>query len=550
MLALIGMIIIYKIINAFGKNTFISLVASSIYILYFAIGTDELEKPHATSAVFLLAILWLSLEISDQYIKNLSSRLIPILMLTIISTIIITPQIAFILLVYFLLFYSYQVSSKARPVKDGILVISVILISPILIFAINYGYTGIPHDQYLLAFWPYLNFNKILELGVIHNVIIEHYSLSLISAPGYGGIKSLSLDHLILILKLLRLDFLWPLFMPAPLLIRKIYKNRTQIGKTISIKFLFLFYFTLSAIVTALAAGTVNHFSTYRIFGFFYPIPIIFVSCLWSLTFSFNETRSSALPQKFLIISSILSLIPLSGLLMNHRPELKWNTQYRGNNGVGLNTILENGGNFAIGKFSIKDAYQNQLGWEGKHPSGGIYPAMYEVWKIVGPNIPILSFHIHDYCMLPNCKVIRMTTHRLGQDWSTMYTYQEGTAQQIKDKLISEGVNYFFISFDLPFHSKQHPATLFAPDIMKEELVLKWSDGKNHLLTWADKGGTKLSEQFINKFVEVYWDNRPPSKPVAASSSIYRHILKYEEDLAPFQLPWCTNCEGLAELIE
>jgi hypothetical protein len=304
--------------------------------------------------------------------------------------------------------------------------------------------------------------------------------------------------------------------------------------------------FTIAALIITLLVDTTQRYSLYRFFGFFYPMPLILIGYLWVLDQKYGETKKFEMIGKALISVSILALLPIASITLDDRPELKWSGQYRGNNGVGLKTIMNNGLSFATGEFSIKDAYQHQLGWEGKHPSGGIYPPMYEVWKIIR-NAPVVSFHIHDYCMLPNCNIIRPTTHRFGKSWKTIYDYNNGTIEEVKASLKTEGINYFFISFEIPFWAKQHSDKLFNPDVLEKELEIVWTDGENYLLSWKGNGGYKITPEFIIRFKEKYWENAlPPS--LRPDDVIFNHIKGHEGGLEPFQLPWCTKCSGLVRL--
>ncbi len=546
LLALVGMLIIYQIIKDSGVGGKISLIISVIYITLFTIGIDELEKQHAPLAVFMLGIFWLSTKLLDQYVqKDIGCVKLP-LILVVIVTIIITPQIAILILLYFILFYLYCLYQKTNPAKDILYIGLWVITTPLLIFFINYKITGIPHEQYINLLWRYLDLNKILELGIIHQVIVTHYIFEIVNSAGYSDIIEFSRSHFMLIFKFMRLDLFWPLFVAAPFYLYRIFSNKNQVPKIIIQRLTLIVCFTVSTLAIILLAGTAQRFSLYRLFGFFYPIPLIIIGYLWVINLNIKTTKNSDLVGKILIFVSVISLLPLASLTLTERPELKWASQYRGNNDVGLKNIVNNGLRFATGEFSIKDAYQHQLGWEGKHPTGGIYPPMYEVWKRVG-NAAVVSFHIHDYCMMPNCNVLRPTTHRFGKSWETLYVFNNGTVEEVKASLKSEGLNFFFISFEIPFWAKQHSNSLFNPESIKNELEIVWSDESNYLLSWKGNGGYEVTDEFIQKFNEKYWENRLPNINRAVDK-IFNHIKNHENKLDPFQLPWCSHCSGLVKL--
>ncbi len=174
-----------------------------------------------------------------------------------------------------------------------------------------------------------------------------------------------------------------------------------------------------------------------------YPVSLCVILLLWH--FALHPLRRTSKSLHFARVATacatLVVLWPLASYYTG-RPELSW---------MGLRTISIDGWRFFSGQFSLKDAYQNQLGWEGKHSSGGIFPGIEVPWKIVGRHTPIVSFHIHAYCMLPDCNIVVPGAIRLSKHWQAGYLAYLGPADRAEAQLKSDGLNYFFMSMDLPF---------------------------------------------------------------------------------------------------
>src|SRR5262249_27324573 len=158
--------------------------------------------------------------------------------------------------------------------------------------------------------------------------------------------------------------------------------------------------------------------------------------------------------------------------------------------------VLANARHFMRGDFSLKDAYQNQQGWPGRLPWGGIYPPMEKVWEIVGRGTPIYSLHVHSYCMLPECRVFGWLSTRTASDMDVVLF---GEPQHAIESLKKAGINFFFVSRELasPGLGIQSPTVfspVLAPDSIATHLGVKWTDGTSYLLTWRGDGTQPIDE--------------------------------------------------------
>jgi hypothetical protein len=194
----------------------------------------------------------------------------------------------------------------------------------------------------------------------------------------------------------------------------------------------------------------------------------------------------------------------------------------------------------AGGEFSLRDAYQNQEGWPGRKPWGGIHPAMEKVREIVGPRSRIWSFHIDSYCMLPDCNVQGSISFRFSPSWQTVIF---GAPKQASDTLKREGLNYFFFSRELgTSRTDLLPVSqLFAPDQIGNYLGIKWTDGTSYLLTWLGPDVQPISPAFLAGFrARFEADGYDIEGWRQLWGAVSDYVTAHKNDLRPFAAPWCT----------
>lgn len=541
MLFALGALTMFNILRCAGAQVSITFFGVILFALFFVIGVDEFEKQHPTVAILILGMVWALMKM------DLSSQRSPVVVVALFATstsiILITLQTFFLLAMFFGGVAAVMLLSRnwaSARVCFSLVVCNFITV--ITICAIDYHLAGMPHEQFIVATWDYFDLNKLKALAMLGPVIDMHYTFKLISAGNPSDIPFLSFEHFKLIWKYLRLNLWWPLAIPLPfLLIVSWVAFKIRVISYACLRKIFIpFWFLICLIAVGVVAGTAQHFSIYRLMSMAYAITLIVILFVWSDLFRQSSRDKNFTAQTLSFVSLLFSLVIFVPVMIksSDRPEYRWNIQYRGNNGIGLNTILENSSAFLSGKYSIKDAYQNQLGWEAKHPTGGLFPPMYEAYKVVGKGTTIVSFHLHDYCMAPSCKVYRPVSQTLGKNWQTRYEYEQGSAQSAKKSLLAENIDYFFISFELPIWAKRHNKELFTPSNMKRELGVIWHDDNSYLLTWKNDSTAELSDAFLDRFSEVYWGKSPAGPAGPTYSPTYLKLLDMEKDMKPFQLPW------------
>jgi hypothetical protein len=217
-----------------------------------------------------------------------------------------------------------------------------------------------------------------------------------------------------------------------------------------------------------------------------------------------------------------------------------------------VTAMLINASNLWNGRFSVKDAYQNQQGWSGSLPWGGIYPGIIEPWRIAGPGIRIWSLHVHSYCMLPDCNIQGFFSFRFSPSWQTVYF---GEPQQAVKALQAEGLNYFFFSTELGAADPLIFSPLFLPAAIGKYLAIRWTDGTSYLLTWAGANTRPIDRRFLavygNEMTSRSIGNQvwqDLSNYMQSWKDISNYLDRHKEPLRPFFLPWCTNCGGMERM--
>jgi hypothetical protein len=206
-------------------------------------------------------------------------------------------------------------------------------------------------------------------------------------------------------------------------------------------------------------------------------------------------------------------------------------------------SIATNAASLWKGRFSIEAAYRNQQGWPGRLPFGAVYPAMEEVWRIVPPRGRIWSFHIHSYCMLPDCNVQGFLSFRFSPSWEDVFL---GTPDAAVKALKAEGLNYFFYSSELQMHDLLPYAPIFSPDQIERYLGVRWTDGVSYLLTWRSEETPLLSQEFLTAYRKsVAINNKFMHFDSGQWKRTSQYVDDHRSDLHGFILPWCVNCGAL-----
>jgi len=184
----------------------------------------------------------------------------------------------------------------------------------------------------------------------------------------------------------------------------------------------------------------------------------------------------------------------------------------------------------------LLDAYQNQQGWPGRMPWGGVYPPMKNVWELVNKKERIWSMHIHSYCMLPDCNLQTYMSFRLSPHTDIIYY---GTPLAAKKILQEEGLNYFFISLDLQLRDPLPLSPLFNPDNISNYLGIYWTDGNNALLTWKENAKETIPTEWLTGYRKIILDSPTvQSFPYQPLSHLLQTAVQPSYTVTLNEIPW------------
>ena len=531
-----------QILERVTSNAALPWIAAILYLamliftpgqreLLGADGWGQLEKIHEMTATTFLGLFWMS-----THFATVEGRHRRLWMcgsaFSVSNVILLTTVLApFVEGFLCLLLLWGVVTRQGRLVTAALPAAAVGGFVTIAMLAINYAATGLPLDQGILYFWPIADLKKIQEWGVLSEVLAQHYYASRSLGT---GVPLLSGESWHLLCAYLRLDIWWPIgafgiASAIPALCFSGWRDGLAVSASRDAwRSTLAFLLSFAVIAIAFGAGRQQTVSFYRFSSFAYA-PTLCGALLLCATIPVRLRLWSALS------AGVVAALVVSGFLGKHGRYLA----------AGVAEKTENAVAFLDGTFSIKDAYQHP-GWPGWFPWGGIYPAMEQVWRIVGRGTPIYTFHIHGYCMLPDCHEVAWTSTRTVPDFDTVLF---GTPDEAVAAIKRAGINYFFYSTELAELSNgiSTPivlAPIFAPNAIAQYFGIKWSDGTSYLLTWRAESERPLDESFLATYRrQVAKAPISTSFPIADWRSVFEHFRAF--GVHPYRLPWCVVCPGV-----
>ena len=485
----------YALVRRSTDSPVIALAVALLYVMFFTIGNDDLEKQHCLTAVLLLGIVWTATAVFAWRVDNRKLWIFA-LCSACTATILITIELGFLIGLFILGFFLFFTARRDWRQASAAIYAGVTCGAAIgAILIINYLYTGLFLDQGVLYFWNFADPNKFIE----RNFLFEALMLRDVLASIAGAEQPWSWRLVPLLGDYLRLNIWWPLAIAAlPFFILRLRSDRVCLAMVNKIEWgswATLLWFELVVIVTALLGGRTQVDSFERMASFSYGPTL----CLIALLFHTGFVSIDPAPRPVRTIAKLAVAILLIGYLApmamasTRRPEVT---------AKGLQLIFGNSARLLAGEFSLKEAYQNQQGWAGKLPWGGIYPGIETAWRIAGPGTPIFTFHIHAYCMLPDCQTRMLFTHRFGERWETPFIVFNYDADEAARALQADGVNYFFISNELELYSGVVVTPLFLPSEIAKHLAVRWTDGTSYLLTWPGPQTVPIDAAFLDLYTK------------------------------------------------
>ena len=532
-----GALLVTLILDGVARGTVLPWVGATLYLAFLVFtpgqrdltgpgGWGELEKIHEIAGATFFALIWISTHFAETdpdrrrlWLTGSAAAITATVLLTTVMAVLIEGFLGLLLI------WGMATRQRALAVAAmyGGLGAGIVAIA---VLAINYWATGIPLDQGIAYFWPIVDLDKVARWGVLSEVLWQHYGMSKLS---HQEVPLFSYASLRLFYIYLRLDIWWPVgaLGLAGLLWAIVSGHWRDRLRDPAYRATWLsalaFVGSFDVIAIGLGAGREQLVSFYRFSSLAYG-PILCGVLLLCVTFPPRSRIWTALWSLF------LAGIVISGVLGKHGKLLA--------NGVAEST--KDAMAFVSGRFSIREAYGHP-GWQGRLPWGAVYPAMEQVWNIVGRGTPVYSLHLHSYCMLPDCHVVSWHNTRTIPDFDVVLF---GTPEEAIAAIKRTGINYFFYSTELggPNFGISSPIILspiFAPDAISTYFGVKWSDGTSYLLTWRDQSEKPLDAAFL----DIY-RRQTEEAPIRTGFPLddWRRVFAHFRDkgLHPYPLPWST----------
>jgi hypothetical protein len=538
-------LVVFCLVRGARSATLWPWIAVILFLVFYihTLGTDiykanggwgDFQKPQEMNAAFLVAILWMSTRIvgSSGEPRRMWWRACALCAFVIAFLVAISSGLvgAYMLLAA-AVFFLYGGREDARAFFGLGVVAGMGLFA---VMALNYATTGIPLDVGINWFWPIVDLRRVNEWGTIIDVAwakhVRDYFWKSRITPFSDAMLPFGQN-------VLKYDVLWPLFgytlaagvvaLAAVMIARRrtLTLNLGHVGslsvtnrefegsavRTLALVFLFV----LAGAIFAVVAGVSEPISYVRYSSFALPVLVVASALVW-------QSGHTAIVATGLFRWLLQYLLPIAvaAATLLHAYAV---------DADGFTAVVKSSVRFASGRYSIYDGYKDQSGWPARMPWGAVHPGMLAAWKEVGRGTRIWSPYIWSYCMLPDCRVEGFQSFSISPHAPEVFF---GSAEKAKRILQSEGLNYFFISWDLQDRDVLPCAPLLSVEHIAENLGVKWTDGTSYLLTWLGPGITPLTPEWIAKYrehlkVEISWtrcDENPPH--LFLGRKVYEQVLQ------------------------
>jgi hypothetical protein len=479
----------------------------------------EFQKTHELTTALVIAVVWTAGGAFARCGKSQNAVWPVAAVSTITVAVIVTPTIAVFLSASFgLMVARYLIARDFRRARLSLVFAAIAGVLLAGTFAVNYATTGLLSDQVLLSTWSISNLDKLDQWGALPTVIAQYWG-----RLGYVA-DTLPLSHFPKMLKYSsRLDLIDPLIYTAAAigiaaLVFRLRHDRWagtlhaphQTGILLAAIPVF--------VAIALTGGRVQPLSFYRYADFVVPLMIVGAVGLWGIPVSDARNRVVRLVHDRRMPAVVFALSLFTIVKATHPASF-------------FHTFLPSVWRFASGGISIDTGYTVQPDL----PLSAIYPGARGAYSVVGPGIPIWSFHYLTYCMLPDCRIETMNSFILPKWDDVMF----GNPEQARSALQASGHNYFLFSRELPLADALPLSELFSPNDIARYLGIRWTDGTTSLLTWLGPGVQPLDQAWLADYRHaVEQSETVQSFPYDAMKQIFARLNATPHPWTAFQLPW------------
>jgi hypothetical protein len=497
-----------------------------LVIFLYTPGWGEFEKSHELTTALVIASLWSA---SGAFARcgTRQNTLWPVAAASSIATaVIITPTIAiFMGAVFGILWLYYLLAGDRRRTGLSFLFAAINGVLLLAGLAINYATTGLFSDQVLVAAWPFSNLEKIYQWGALPIVIGQYWGfIDQIASrlPLSQVAKLLSQSS--------RLDLIYPfigggLAVGAAALAFRLRTGRRAGSVHAPHQAAILLLAVPVFVAIALTSGRIQPISFYRYAGFAVPLMLVGAAGLWRLPVSGVDSWYVRLFCDRRMPAAVLALSLLTFAAAT--PPARF-----------FDTWLPHALRFAAGSVSIDTAYTLQPTSNPLFPVNAIHPGARGAYSVVGPSIPIWSFHTQTYCMLPDCRVESIASFILPGWVEAMYDRPESGRRA----LAASGHNYFLFSRELPIADTLPLSPLFSPDTIARYMGIRWTDGTTTLLTWIGPGVEQIDAAWLAEYRHAVEQSiAVQTFPNEAMRQVFARLRAMPHPWHPFPLPWSRH---------
>lgn len=573
------------------------------YILPFSGNGGEFQKTHEEVSALMVMTVWaLSLlhVYQGQVRRAIAFTLSFVLIALVITTQAISIFLAVYFAIMLMLAIVRKNYSSAR---EQFYFATLVSVTTIFMLALNYLATGLVTDQELNLAWRYANIEKLKEWGVLPNVMLVAWirdNYQTVALPWnvanawqevvyYTRSQYLSFAILCSFVPV-GMMFLFKLrqkcrnkmvlyagyiaiscLLLAPLYSLKSHRRFLLLDKTISFfiisKIQLAIYFLLLSLtfaflimrIKATAAGnantSLNKYEKVRYKILLNTVIFIATFALLSAIFGRSQITSYYRFSSFFFPLIVLACA-MAWCYANHLISSSWSSkvffQFAVPVMVAMGFIVSREGwvdkayeltpqrmKFAVGDFSIADAYQRQ---NNGFPFGAIHPGTWEAVQQIPHGERVWSTTVVSYCMAPDCYVESVISYKFSPHMSEILS---GTPQQAKKILQAEGLNYFLFLSEYPMLDYLPYSKLFKPENISKYFSIKWSDNKTFLLTWKNEHDKPISADFLKLYSSRLSEKEDPSFKFSQSivnlKTFMDQINQQQLALHPINFPWQDN---------
>jgi hypothetical protein len=462
-------------------------------------GWGDLEKTHEIGAVVLLGCVWLVY----QATKTRNPHYAPALYMVSVAGVIISFANAPLCALFYASVWLLGLVRKELFIRRlCVRAAFVTMFATAAMLVINYINTGVPQDQLAVVFWPFIDWQKVVNLGITLELYAHFYTMNIIAIHTLPLWKTLPK----MLMEYYRLYMLWPVLLIGCVL----YLSRRRL-LPVENSAVILCFLAAGYVLAIFGGGREQFLSFFRFSTFNYAPVLILCLLLW-------RTASDRL-LRYAVFTTLVAgcCVVVWGASINPPNEGKVTYAYWAHFKVGeWKKLIRGAYLYNTGQNSLADAIQNQHGRVGRMKWGGIHPAMKILYAGLPAGTRVWSIYNQSYCIMPGCNVQQYFSQIISPRW---YDIALGSIEEGKKIMQEEGLNFIYYSRNInsiPGSDTKDQLSAFYKGLSIENIGktygILWTNGWDYLLTWKENSIAPLDEVFLDSWREYQERSTLPRK--------------------------------------